>query len=82
MKTRTSRAISGNIDVTEAGVWVREFRKLGDEWFRNHFRIFTLGVARSLDVSLPESGTRSNVVNVLLNVGGHVIGFSRNVMRS
>jgi hypothetical protein len=61
---------------------VRESEKLGDVWFRNRLRVSTLDVARSLDVSLPESGTRSYIVNVLLNVGGHVIGFSRNVVRS
>ena len=61
---------------------MRESRKLGDEWLCNYFGVFTLGVTRSLDVSLPESGTRSNVVNVLLDVGRHVICIGRNVMTS
>jgi hypothetical protein len=82
MKLRTSCAVSSDIDVTDARVWMRESWKLGNEWLGNHFGVFTLGVARSLDVSLPESGTRCNVVNVLLNMRWHVICFGRNVVRS
>ena len=83
----TFGAISGDVNITDAGVGVRETRKLGNEWLRNDFRVdlldkVTLGVACSLDVSLSKPGTRSHIVDVLSNVRRYVIGFSRDIMRS
>jgi hypothetical protein len=39
-------------------------------------------VASSLDISLPQSGTRSYIVDVLSNVRWHVVGFGRDIMGS
>jgi len=67
---------------------VRETRELGNEWLRNDFRVailldkITLCVACSLDISLSEPGTRSHIVDVLTNMRWHVIGFSRDIVRS
>lgn len=81
LEVHTSRAVTGDINITDAGVWVWESGELGDERLRNDFGV-TLCMAFTLDVSLPKSGTRSHIVNVFLDVRRHVIGFSRNIVSS
>ncbi len=66
---------------------MREPRELSNEWLRNDFRVDVInkipfGVASSLDISLPQSGTRSYIVDVLSNVRWHVVGFGRDIMGS
>lgn len=83
-EVHTSRAVTGDINITDAGVWVRESGELGDERLHNDFGVdcVTLCMASALDVSLSKSGTRSHIVNVFLDVRRHVIGFSRNIVCS
>ena len=63
---------------------MRESGKLSDEWLCNDLGVdlITLCMACSLDISLPEPGARSHVVDVLLDVGWHVIRFGRDIMSS
>lgn len=83
-EVHTSRAVTGDINIADARVWVRESGELGDERLRNEFGVdcVTLCMASALDVSLSKSGTRSHIVNVFLDVRRHVIGFSRNIVSS
>ena len=80
----TSRAVTGDINITVARVWMWESGKLGDERLENDFGVdcVTLCMASTLDASLPKSGTRSHIVNVFLDVRRHVISFSRNIVSS
>lgn len=63
---------------------MRETRKLGDKRPRLDFRVahFALCMAGTLDVPLPKSGTRSYIVDVLLDVARKVICFSRDIVSS
>jgi hypothetical protein len=63
---------------------LREPRELGDERLRKNLRedIITLCVTSSLDVPLPESGTGSHIVDVLLDVAWNVISFRGDIMSS
>jgi hypothetical protein len=81
LEVHTSRAVTGDINITDARVWVWESGELGDERLRNDFGV-TLCMASTLDVSLPKSGTRSHIVNVFLDVRRRVIGLSRNIVSS
>jgi hypothetical protein len=78
LKAGTSGAVTGDVDIADAGVGIRESGEFRDEWLRNDFGVnfITLCIACSLDVSLPESGTRSHIINVFLDMGRHVIGLS------
>ncbi len=78
----TSRAVTGDVNITVAGVWMWETGELGDERLRNDFGCVTLCMAPALNASLPKSGTRSHIVNVFSDVRRHVISFSRNIVSS
>jgi hypothetical protein len=81
LEVHTSRAIAGDIHITDAGVWVWEPGELGDERLRNDIGV-TLCMPSTLDTSLPKSSARSHIVNVFLDVRRHVISFSRDIVSS
>lgn len=83
-EVHTSRTVTGDIYITDAGVWMWKPGELGDERLRNDFGVdcVTLCMASTLDASLPKSGTRSHIVNMFLDIRRHVIGFSRNIVSS
>ena len=78
-KRHTSRTLCSNIDVTSTGIGVWKSRQLSDEWMRA-YTFLELSNRLSLDRPLSEPATRSHVVNVLLDVGWHMILFTRNIM--
>jgi hypothetical protein len=80
-EVHTSRAVTGDIYITDAGVWMWESGELGDERLRNDIGV-TLCMPSTLDASLPKSGARSHIVNVFLDVRRHVISFSRDIVSS
>ena len=55
--------------------------ELSDEWYHMvGCALFESPTTCSLHVPLPESGTRSDVVNVLLDMGWDMILLGRNIM--
>jgi hypothetical protein len=53
--------------------------ELGDEWLRN-YAFLEVPSSCSLDIPLPESGARSHVVDMLLDMGWDMVLLTRNIM--
>jgi hypothetical protein len=60
---------------------MRKSWEFGDEWLRDH-TFLEVPSSCSLNVSLPESGARSHVVDMLLDMGWDMVLFTRNIMSS